>query len=58
MARYRLTASLNDDKRDVPPHEVEVRDMDELAYRLADECANDYDQLFGVGFTLLVERIA
>jgi hypothetical protein len=60
MMRYRLTMSLNDGKRDAPPHEIDVpeHDLDELADRVVEACCNDYDEPFGVGFSLLVERTA
>lgn len=64
MPTYRLTADLNDGKNNAPPLEVEVDELlgDRFGHTLGDllerELVNDYDQLFGVGMTLTVERIA
>ena len=57
MMTYKLTPSLNDGKNDPPPIEIRVKDLYELLDHIAGEMANDYDEPFGVGFTLTIERI-
>jgi hypothetical protein len=56
--KFKITPSLNDGKNDPPPIEFEVDDIDGLLEEIATELTNDYDQPFGPGFTLLIERTA
>lgn len=56
--KYRITSKLNDGFAEQPPVELEVASPYDLANMLSEELANDYGVPFGVGFTLLVERVA
>lgn len=56
--KFKITPSMNDGKNDAPPLTVEAVDIDKLLDQLYEEFTNDYGEPFGVGFTLLIERVA
>lgn len=58
--KFKLTSDLNDGKNNAPPIEVTVSKahwIDDLFNAIGMEIVNDYDQPFGVGFTLTIERV-
>lgn len=58
MMRYRIESKINDGKNEAPPVEVEVRDVNELLDNIGRHATNDYDELFGVGATIEITRLA
>jgi hypothetical protein len=58
--KYKIEVKINDGKNEAPPVEVIVNEhnWELLLDRIADEMTNDYGDPFGVGATLLIERVA
>jgi len=57
MLRYKLSASLNDGKNDPPSITLEVESVSELDWQIQGQLVNDYGEPFGIGATLVIERI-
>lgn len=53
-----VEVKLNDGKRESPGVKVFANSVPELIDILAEEICNDYDFIFGPGFTLHMERIS
>lgn len=57
--RFRVEEKMNDGLAEAPPYEIEVFSIEELWVRLdsGDTLQNDYGVPYGVGATLVVERV-